>query len=57
VADSISPYLAEELIANISDLEIAAYQRVTYANSLLGVPNSSEMAEQHKGGGSTITSF
>ena len=57
VADSISPYLAEELIANISDLEIASYQRVTYANSLLGVPNSSEMAEQHKGGGSTITSF
>lgn len=50
LATKISPDLAERLIAEITDPEIAALERVAYANSLLGAPRApSTVVEQHKG--------
>ncbi len=50
-ATKVSPAFAEELIAQISDPEIAGLQQVMYANALLGVEKSNVTAlEWHKGG-------
>jgi tetratricopeptide (TPR) repeat protein len=54
---AISSKLAEQLLAAIPDPEIAAYERVAYANSLLGRRESPELAEQHKTGGASVVSF
>jgi tetratricopeptide (TPR) repeat protein len=56
-ATPISSALPEQLIAEIPDPEIAAYERVAYANSLLGRKESPELAEQHKEGGASVMSF
>ena len=56
-ANSVSPDLAEQIIGNIADPEIASYMKVSYANSLVGRKENPEMAEQHKGNGAFITSF
>jgi hypothetical protein len=57
LADTISPGLSEQVIAEIPDSEIATYQRVAYANSLLGRKEFPESAEQHKNGLATIMNF
>jgi hypothetical protein len=56
-AANISAALPEQLISSIPDPGIAAYERVAYANSLLGRIESPELAEQHKNGGASIISF
>jgi len=56
-AASISPDLPEQLMAEIPDAEIAAYERVAWANSLLGKRESPELAQQHKNGGASMVSF
>jgi tetratricopeptide (TPR) repeat protein len=56
-AAAISPGLPEELIAEIGDTEIATFQRVAYANSLLGRRETPELAEQHKDGMASVMSF
>jgi hypothetical protein len=56
-AAAISPQLPEELIGEIRDGEIASFQRVAYANSLLGRRETPEMAEQHKDGMASVVSF
>jgi hypothetical protein len=56
-AASISPDLPEQLIAEIPDAEIATYERVAWANSLLGRREPPELAQQHKSGGASMVSF
>ena len=56
-AAKISAVLPEQLISSIPDAGIAAFERVAYANSLLGRRESPELAEQHKDGGASIVSF
>jgi hypothetical protein len=56
-AATISTALAEQLISSIPDPGIAAYERVAYANSLLGRREFPEFAEQHKDGGASVISF
>lgn len=56
-AATISPDLPEQLIGEIPDAEIATYERVAWANSLLGRRESPELAQQHKNGGLSIVSF
>jgi hypothetical protein len=56
-AATISTALPEQLISSIPDPGIAAFQRVAYANSLLGRRESPELAEQHKDGGASVVSF
>lgn len=56
-AAKISAALPEQLISSIPDAGIAAFERVAYANSLLGRRESPELAEQHKDGGASIVSF
>ena len=56
-AANISAALPEQLISSIPDAGIAAFERVAYANSLLGRRESPELAEQHKDGGASIVSF
>jgi hypothetical protein len=47
-AAKISPDLAHEIIAGIPDSEIATFEKVAYANSLLGVSSSYSVSEHHK---------
>jgi hypothetical protein len=56
-AASISPDLPEQLIAEMPDAEIATYERVAWANSLLGRREPPELAQQHKSGGASMVSF
>jgi hypothetical protein len=56
-AATISTAIPEQLISSIPDPAIAAYERVAYANSLLGRTESPELAEQHKEGGASVLSF
>ena len=56
-AATISSALAEQMIDSISDPGIGAYERVAYANSLLGRRESPELAEQHKDGGASVVTF
>jgi hypothetical protein len=56
IAGKISPDLAQEIIAGISDPEIETFQKVAYATSLLGVPGlPTSIAERHKNGSSSVT--
>ncbi len=51
----VSPDLANQTLAGIDDPEIAAYERVSYALTLIGKSHDwIEMAEQHKDGDGTI---
>lgn len=56
-AATISTALPEQLISSIADPGIAAYERVAYANSLVGRRETPEAAEQHKDGGASTVSF
>jgi hypothetical protein len=56
-ASTISTAFPEQLISSIPDPAIAAYERVAYANSLLGRREFPELAEQHKDGGASVLSF
>jgi len=48
-ADKISPELVHEIISGIPDEDIAVFQKITYANSLLGAPAfPMAWAEYHK---------
>jgi hypothetical protein len=50
-ATKVSPAFAEEILAQIPDPDIAGFQQVMYANTLLGAEKSSvAVIEWHKGG-------
>jgi hypothetical protein len=50
-ATKVSPALAEEIVAQIPDPDIAGFQQVIYANTLLGAEKSSvAVIEWHKSG-------
>ncbi len=56
IAGKISPDVALEVIAGISDPEIETFQKVAYASSLLGAPGlPTSIAERHKNGNSSVT--
>lgn len=49
IAARISPQLVEEIISQIQDPEILSYEKVMYANGLLGAPHIDlQVAQNHK---------
>jgi hypothetical protein len=55
-AAKISPEMAEEIMTAIQDEDIAAFQKISYASSLLGSPRAQLfMSTRHKGGTTSFT--
>ena len=55
-AAKISPEMAEEIMAGIQDEDIAAFQKISYASSLLGAPRAQlSISTRRKNGTSFMT--
>ena len=55
-AAKLSPEMAEEIMAGIQDEDIAAFQKLSYATSLLGTPRAQlSLSMRHKNGTSFMT--
>ena len=55
-AAKISPEMAEEIMTTIQDEDIAAFQKISYASSLLGAPRAQLfMSTRHKSGTTSFT--